>query len=427
MQAQYRAIESDFDGTQVDFSLTRKLDGGPGSHDLKLGVYGSLYAADQFSAYNDYLLEVAGQPRTLDLVAYSATGAVLGYVTDRGVLRYTTTLNDSASDAKTVAVYANDTWDITDKLSLDAGVRYEKYDYQGFATNTAAVNLGDSTTLADNATRAFTTQVNNTAEPSTTNWTLGLNYDFTGSFGMYARAAHLEIAPQSGVVRSTAPSLIGNKADQYEIGIKATFGRSYVYVTGFYTQFDPLNVSFVAFNPETGRNDQVLPFFGKAVSRGVEVNALWRPAGWFSLAGGVTAYDPHYGSLYNESGADPGAVSGNQIVREPKLHGNVRPTFTFRSGENQFDLYGTFAFVGKRYVDLFNQTQMPAYQTIGAGIALTRGAWRAQVVGSNLTNEHGLTEGNTRSDILAGQGTREAIYGRPLFGRNFRLMLSRSW
>ena len=48
-------------------------------------------------------------------------------------------------------------------------------------------------------------------------------------------------------------------------------------------------------------------------------------------------------------------------------------------------------------------------------------------MGDNLTNEKGLTEGNTRTDALAGQGSAEAIYGRPLFGRNVRLMVSRSW
>jgi len=49
------------------------------------------------------------------------------------------------------------------------------------------------------------------------------------------------------------------------------------------------------------------------------------------------------------------------------------------------------------------------------------------VVGDNLTNAHGLTEGNTRTDSLTGQGNATAIYGRPVFGRNFRLVVSRSW
>ena len=83
--------------------------------------------------------------------------------------------------------------------------------------------------------------------------------------------------------------------------------------------------------------------------------------------------------------------------------------------------------VGKRYVDLFNRTSMAGYQTLAAGITVSRDAWRVQVIGDNLTNSRGVTEGNPRTDQLAGQDAAEAIYGRPLFGRNFRLVVSRSW
>ncbi len=110
-----------------------------------------------------------------------------------------------------------------------------------------------------------------------------------------------------------------------------------------------------------------------------------------------------------------------------KFFGNLRPSFDFDLGAQKLSIFGRFEWVGRRYVDLFNRTAMPGYQTIGAGASLDWGAWHVQVVGDNLFNAHGLTEGNTRTDQFAGQGTSEAIYGRPLFGRNFRLIVSRSW
>jgi hypothetical protein len=55
-----------------------------------------------------------------------------------------------------------------------------------------------------------------------------------------------------------------------------------------------------------------------------------------------------------------------------------------------------------------------------------KGDWQFQVVGDNVTNAHGFTEGNTAGDRF-GQGTPEAIFGRPLFGRNFRFIASRKW
>lgn len=428
MSAQYRAVESEFYSAQADLSATRRFETGSGAHDINFGLYSSFYGTTAFTAYQDMLLEVAGQPRTLDLVAYSSQGVALGSVTDNGVLRYTTTLNAGEVDAKMLALYANDTWEITERLQLDAGIRHERYDYDGYAQETESADLGDATTLADNTTQAFSggTQTRG-LKPSITNWTLGLNYDFMANFGTYARASHVEIAPQSSTARSINPTIVETKLDQYELGVKGTFGSSYLYLTAFYTQFDPLNASFVAYNPTTGRNDQSVPFIGTAVSKGIELDGLFGPVDWFWLAGSVTFSDPQYEDLQNSSGADPSAVNGNQIVREPKIYGNVRPTFSFAVADARIEAYLRFDFVGKSYVDLFNQTALPAYQTLGFGVSWKRGLWGVQLVGDNLTEEKGLTEGNTRTDALSGQGSREAIYGRPLFGRNFRLMLNREW
>jgi len=429
MSGQYRAIEADFYSGQADLSVTRKFETGLGTHDVRAGIYGSLYGVKSLQIYQDMLIEVQSRPRLIDLVAYSATGAVLGSVTRNGVLRYTTTLNQGEGDARMVALYANDTWEITQGLRLDAGIRKEWYKYKGYALLSANADLGDATTLADNTTRAFTgAAVTRELEPSATNWTVGLNYDFTDNLGAYGRVSNLEVPPQLGVVTSTAPTIIKTKARQYELGVKASFGRHYLYVTGFYTRFDPFNASFVAFNPVTGRNDQAVPFIGEAVAKGVEIDSRIAPTRWFDLTGSVTWADPQYRNLENSAGADPSAVNGNQIIREPKFFGNLRPAVHFPvGGEGEVEIAGRYEWTGRRYVDLFNLTALPAYQTFGASASITWGPWRAQVVGDNLTNARGLTEGNPRTDQLAGQGATDAIYGRPLFGRNFRLILSRSW
>ncbi|QCP14887.1 TonB-dependent receptor [Pseudoduganella umbonata] len=428
MQGQYRALKSDFHSNQVDLNVTRNFQTGLGSHDLKVGFYGSTYGATSQSVYNDMLIEVQGQPRTLDLLAYSASGTVLGSVTDNGVLRYTTTLNGGEVDARMAALYLNDTWEISDRLRLDAGVRTERYNYDGYALLTKAANLGNAATLADNTTRAFTGErQEHVYKPHTTNWTVGANYDFSTRFGGYLRASHLEVPPTMQVAASVDPLVLTTKANQYEAGFKTTFGRSYLYITGFYTQFDPLNASFVAFNPVTGRNDQTVPFFGKAVIRGAEADGAWYVTDRFVVNASLTIQEPEYRNFVSATGADPSQVVGNRIVREPKVFGNVRPGYSFRVGDNAIDVTGSYAYTGKRFVDLFNATALPSYHSVGAGITVTRGDWQFQLTGDNLTNEKGLTEGNPRTDTLAGQGSNVAIYGRPVFGRSARFMVSKAW
>ena len=54
-------------------------------------------------------------------------------------------------------------------------------------------------------------------------------------------------------------------------------------------------------------------------------------------------------------------------------------------------------------------------------------AWDDRPPFNAVLMAHGLTEGNTRTDQLSGQGSAEAIYGRPIFGRNVRLVVGKSW
>ncbi|MBL0966189.1 MAG: TonB-dependent receptor, partial [Blastomonas sp.] len=199
------------------------------------------------------------------------------------------------------------------------------------------------------------------------------------------------------------------------------------YLTGFYTKFDPFNASFLAFNPNTGQNNVPLTFIGSAVTKGVEADIDIRPVRWLSLAGTVTVSDPTISDLVNEFGASAAAVDGNQLIRQPKIYGNFRPTVFFNLGDLQVQTYLRYNYTGKRFVDLFNLTELPAYDTLGAGIVADYANWSFQIVGDNITNARGLTEGNPRTDQLAGQGASQAIYGRPLFGRNVRFVVTRKW
>jgi outer membrane receptor protein involved in Fe transport len=428
MQGQYRDIHSRFYSNQFNLSVAKKFETPIGSHDLKIGVYGSLYGEDSRTIYQNYLIEVASRPRTLDLVAYNAAGVRVGRITDNGVLNYAATLTQGDSDAQMAAIFANDTWEIVPGLRIDAGIRHERYNYKGYALLTGPANLGDATTLADDATRAFTGGIiNQRLKPHATNWTVGANYDFNTHIGVYGRAAHLETPPSVQTVMSINPTIITTIADQYEAGLKLAAGRSYLYVTGFYTNFDPLNASFLAFDPTTGRNDVNVPFIGKAKVKGIEFDGALAVTPWFTLNGALTVSDPQYKDFQNANGADPQRAEGKQIVRQPKIYGNIRPSFDFDLGDNAISVYGRYTYMGKRYVDFYNYTALPAYGTTGAGVTVRHGTWQLQVVGDNLFNAHGLTEGNTRTDQVDGQGNPEAIYGRPIFGRNVRLVVGKSW
>ncbi|RVU02316.1 TonB-dependent receptor [Novosphingobium umbonatum] len=428
LSAQYRSVEARFHSSQGDLSVTRKFETALGQHDIRVGVYGARYGSTAFAVYQNYLMPVASNPPMLDLVAYSSSGAVLGYVTDNGAINDAVSLVGGKFNGQVKAVYASDSWDITRHLRVDLGLRREWYDYEGYYRATTSANLGNAATLADNSTRAFTGQiVNQSYSANATNWTVGANYDLDGHWGAYARASQMEVPAGASAVMNATMVTTKTTAKLYEAGLKASFGRSYLYLTGFYTKFDPLSASFTAYVPSTGRSDQTVNFTGTARNIGIEADGRWQVAGPFSLAGSFTVQDPRYLNFTSTTGADASKANGKQMLRQSKIYANIRPSLDFASHGAKISLYGRYDYVGRRFVDYPNTTALPAYGYFGVGVMAEKGLWTGQIVGDNITNAHGLTEGNTAGDVLAGQGNATAIFGRPLFGRSFRLVVSRKW
>ncbi|PTY08026.1 TonB-dependent receptor [Opitutaceae bacterium EW11] len=420
MQAQYRAVDVKSNGVQDELRLGRDFEL-KGTHHGVLGLYATEYWMTEQSRYQDYLFELASNPRLLDLVAYSATNQVLGSVTDRGVLRYSTTLNGGHSDIKELAVFAADTWDITPKLKLDYGIRHERYSGSGYGKPAKAVNMNLPRTLAGANALAFTgaTAINHYSE-SVTPWTVGANYDLDRHFGLYARASKSFRVGSEGNLALVNNPAVTTSAAQYEVGVKINRRKFSAFLTAFYTKFDPYVQTFQAVNPVTG-NTGNLNFVGRAQTPGVEADITWKPLPYFSIDSSITYNRPRGGNYFSSLGADASAAEDKQLIRTPDLFGNIRPSLSFDIGKWAMRADLRLNFVSKRYVDIKNITALPAYRTLGAGLAADHGAWSFQLMVDNLTNAHGLTEGNPRSDVVGGQGTATAVYGRPLFGRSFRL------
>ena len=95
----------------------------------------------------------------------------------------------------------------------------------------------------------------------------------------------------------------------------------------------------------------------------------------------------------------------------------ITPAYEFQVPYLKPTIYATYEAIGKRYSDLANTQVLPAYATLSAGILATHGPFSLQIAGDNLTNSHGLTEGNPR--FLAGPGVALPDV-RPIFGRSFR-------
>jgi iron complex outermembrane receptor protein len=85
----------------------------------------------------------------------------------------------------------------------------------------------------------------------------------------------------------------------------------------------------------------------------------------------------------------------------------------------------TYQHIGLRYSDIANQQILPAYYTLDAGLVAHLGEhFEIRLLGTNLTNQIGLTEGNARTALGAGSGiTTDFEMARPIFGREGNVRL----
>lgn len=427
-QLDYRNIQSDFQAISDDLRVTRSFDL-LGKHEVTAGVFVTRYIQTSQWRSNAYIAETRSNPRLLDLVAYNAAGGVTGFVTDNGVLTYGSTLFGGKAITKEHSFYLTDTWRPIEALAIDAGFRQVENSATGYSNGLTVANLGDPTTLADNATRAFTAPGARSYKYDVTAWTVGANYTLTPSLGVYARASKAYRGPSEfNILLPIAGGF--TSAEQYEAGVKLDTEKLSVFATAFYSKFDPFTASLFETNPTTGAVG-FINFIGSVKSPGVEVDFSYRPTSMFSIEGSYTYNDAQIGDFAPAPGAPATARAtnsdGNQPIRQPKVYGNIRPSLNFKIGEWDAIADLRYNFVGDRYVDLLNRTLLPKYHTLGAGFTVSNAAWDAQIVGDNLTNEKGITEGNPRTDQLSGQGTAVVNYGRPIFGRSVKVIVTRKW
>ncbi len=294
---------------------------------------------------------------------------------------------DGSGDATSNALYAATTFDITDELRADVGVRYENYqiDYTIDDGRDGDVDFGTSTDESEVA------------------WTAALNYTLNDSMGVFGRINQGQLWPQFDTYRDGRAALAsGNdliqKINQYELGFKWVTDYVSLYATGFYTDVDPRVVTF-----EFG-GDALLT---TQESMGVELDAVWETDTGFSVSLNATLLDSEINVI---SGDDPEpGVDGKETERQPGWQLRLTPSYNFDLGDvfgydTYGTVYGTLSAVDDRYGEAQNVNVLEGYETIDLGVILRiNDAFVVQLAADNLTDEDALTESDPRT-ILAPNG-----------------------
>ena len=363
-------VEKALNSISNELALTYKIAG----HKITAGYFFSHFTSnDVWSLGNDYWMQVGGSGDVVNLNNSNATAGCY-CIADFGT-----------SDEN--AFYLSDSWQITDLLRLDAGVRHEI-----LKTNFDLENTGSAGQFI---------RKTNYATP----WSVGLDYKLLSNLNLYARASEGYHMPSFDDLRSqignTGPALDNTwSVLSFETGVKYRGHGLDVALSGFYDK-----VKGAVYN-DVG----VAPVVAGSKTWGAELSGSWTSDFGLSVQTDAVVENP-------KTWAPGDSYDHNQAERIPKYQLRLTPAYKASFGQTRATVYGTFEAIGNRYGDLENIQSLPAYQTLGAGVLVERAGLSFQVAADNLTNSHGLTEGNPRFLNTPGAALPD---NRPIFGRSFK-------
>lgn len=290
-----------------------------------------------------------------------------------------TDIYDQRASLDSIAVFADVTVPLGDRIRVFGGLRYSKDDKDFSISNARSTALfratGRFTVTADESFDAFT-------------WRAGADFRVAEDnllYGLVSRgfkSGGFQDTPSSAA--SAVTPFQPEFATQYEVGLKSQFFDRRVTWnnTLFYTDYTDLQTRQVSGLSIITNNA------GKATIKGYETALSLRPTDRIGLAVSYAYTDAKFDE-YVEVGVD---LAGNRLSRAPKHKLVVSPGYTFPIGNGGELLFAAdYQYTSKIFDDNTNgpiEVQKPV-ELIDARIVFTLpgGKYQLSAWGKNLTNE----------------------------------------
>ncbi|WP_235921967.1 TonB-dependent receptor domain-containing protein [Flavobacterium phycosphaerae] len=403
---------NNMDNFMNDLRITKKFD----KVGVTAGYFKSIQNISMSWLWNSYLQEVSdNNPRLINVFDAGGNPLSVNGLYAYGVpawgncctRNYDTQYNVSAP-------YANVSFDATDKLSLEAGVRYDKGQVNGsFAgsSQTAYDINNDGVISAPESSVSAINTANTTAvdyQYHYVSYSFGANYLIDAQQSVFARYSRGASAKADRILFSGLNYLDGDKMNtldylnQAEIGYKRKFTKGYVYATLFSSKTNEQG-GYEATSNSIIDNDYK--------SMGLELETSYNATANLNLRGGFT---------YTKAEITSGANDGNDPRRQPKMMYNFIPTYKFSQNKNAVGL----SFIGqtKAYTQDSNQLVMDGFMIVNGfvEVTVTKGL-SLNLAGNNLFNTLAITEAE-EGNIT--ENTVNYVRARPLPGRSVSMALS---
>jgi iron complex outermembrane receptor protein len=375
---------------------------------------------------------------------------------------YITELVSGCDLTKSSAVYGDTAWKLTDRLNLDAGVRWNEDQvtarvYQAAYASIAPTQLlpGQQFFNANQVPAGFfpfpgpnAVETNYTGNRTFVNVSprLGFDYHFTDhvmGYVSYSRgflSGGFDMRGNAAVFPGTENGYNSETADSYEVGIKTTLldDTLVLNLTAFYDPYNNAQIQLQDFVEYKGAPTNLTAVLnaGKQINEGLELESVWRPIRPLTLSLNVGYLDSYYKNfLINCAiftfqagcGAGVGVVNianENRPLNAPlwTVSENTTYAWDLSSGTLLARAGVDWRSFAKVAVYTPSPTDQPAYPLFNAGLAFTSTskAWRFSIDGKNLANRYYRVAGYdfgpppiAPANSFAGGVSQIGFYGPP--------------
>jgi outer membrane receptor protein involved in Fe transport len=424
-------IHKKLENINNDFRLSKELFSG---NTLTLGLYLAYYTMDDKWALGNQML-MTNEPNARPItVSYVDGGQTFQRTDEQGFLDNGGFPIAQRGHAFNRAIYLSDSWRI-DRLLLDASVRFENQDATNRVCHLSNVDLdGDPLTIYNNDVPQCDGTLDITDyDENFTSWTVGANYSFTDAMSAYVRinrGGHFSDFDNGIRGNTTGNTPPVQTIRNYEVGFKFQNDLLYADISAYFRDFTGLlyrqtDANGAPFGPQLqyGSESKGVNFIG-AITPG-ENFKLQFVANY--LDGEYTDYNGCFPFTNVVTGNGCAPIKGQQLQRQPKLRYMLTPSYRVPLGFGDVEAFVTYTHVGDHTQDQAGLQQLGSYYTWDFGVTAHVGDnWQFALRGTNLTNELGLTESNSRIfGVAAGSGG--VLLARPIEGREINFQAKYQW
>ena len=351
-----------------------------------------------------------------------------------------TSLTKGSVDTESIAVYADTTWKLTDRLNLNVGARWNEDDKE--ATVFVAQYIGrlaaNQTLFDENNVPAgfalFAVQSDYTNSRSFSNVSPRLGFDYRLADNLLTYISYSEGFKSGGFDMrgnetanpATRDGYDSETADNYEIGMKSNWfdDTLQLNLTAFYTPYSDVQITTQQFQVVNGNPTNVTAVLnaGKQLNQGVELESVWRPVPALTMVLNVGWLDAKFEDFF--VGCTPAAAgcrrdvsSLNEPINSPEWTSFLGATYRWELGGGDLAAHLGYQYRSKTKVanTIASITDQDAYDVLDLGIAFTTAnqAWRFALEGKNVLDEEYRVAGYDFGNVTTPHISQIGFYGPP--------------